>query len=314
MRARRWAAWSGVALLLAFTVVLVGWRVAGGSWVRVETPSMGTAAPVGTLLWVKPVAADLLRVGDLVTFRPPGSQGVTYSHEIRTVHPDGTFSTQGRLTAPDPWRITAHDIVGKALLRMPGAGWLVLVSPILGLGGLLVWLVTSRLHDRDLRLPVVVVGASVVLAVALLVHQPLTRAERISFVPDDAGARATYVSTGLLPVQLSAPGAETVVLTDGEVGSVLARRGTDVAAGQQFTVVIRPAVPWSWWVVLAGCCFVPAIVGSLGRRRRRLKALSARSASLPHHRTQRVRSDDVPRPTLPRSGRNLARHRALPGT
>lgn len=255
--------------MLAVTVVLVGWRVAGGSWVRVQTASMGTVAPVGTLLWIEPVPADSLRPGDLVTFRPPGAGDQTYSHEIRTVHPDGTFTTQGRITAPDPWRISADDVVGRAVLRMPGVGWLVLAAPVLVLGGLVVFLGARRLRDRELRLPVAVVGSAAVLVAALLVHQPLTRAERISFVPDGNGARATYVSTGLLPVELSAPGADPVVLADGEVGSVISRQGTAVPTGEQFTVTVRPAVPTSWWAVLTACCFLPALTGALARRLRR---------------------------------------------
>jgi len=68
-------------------------------------------------------------------------------------------------------------------------------------------------------------------------------------------------------VRLSAPGAEPVVLADGEVGSVLARHGTDLPAGERFTVSVRPAVPTPWWIVLAGCCFLPALAGTLARRR-----------------------------------------------
>ncbi|MFL6154534.1 MAG: S26 family signal peptidase, partial [Marmoricola sp.] len=131
---RRIAAWAGVVVLLAFTAGLAGWRISGGSWVRVETPSMGTRAPVGTLLWIKPVAFDSLRPGDLITFTPPGTHGVTYSHEVKKVFPDGTLSTQGRITAPDPWRIGPHDIVGKAVMRWRGVGWLVLAAPVLVIG------------------------------------------------------------------------------------------------------------------------------------------------------------------------------------
>lgn len=263
---RKRAAWLGVGVLVALTVVLAGWRINGGSWVRVETPSMGTAAPVGTLLWIKPVAFSSLQPGDLITFTPPGAHGVTYSHEIRAVHPDGTLATQGRITAPDPWRIGPDDVVGKAVLRWPGVGWLVLAAPILVLGGGVIAFVVGRVRQRDARLPVAVIGGSLVIVVALLVHRPLTGAERISFVPDGTGARATYVSTGLLPVRLAARGAEPVVLEDGEVGSVIARRSTDLGAGHQFTVSVRPALPFGWWLVLVGCCFVPAI-GSIGTRK-----------------------------------------------
>jgi len=265
---RRIAAWAGVAVLLALTVVLAGWRMQGGRWVRVETPSMGTHAPVGTLLWIKAVPADSLHPGDLITFTPPGSKGVTYSHEIKRIYPDGTMSTQGRITAVDPWRIRASDVVGKTVMRWPGVGWMVLAAPVLLLGAALVATVTARLRNRDARLPVAVIGGSLVIVVALVVYHPLTGADRLSFVPDGSGARATYVSTGVLPVRLSAEGAESVVLSDGEVGSVLTEHATGVEAGKQFTVSVRPAVPWGLWVGLIVCCFVPGIAGTLRRQRK----------------------------------------------
>jgi hypothetical protein len=264
---RRVAAWAGVAVLLAFTAALVGWRISGGTWVRVETPSMGTRAPVGTLLWVKPVSFESLRPGDLITFTPPRAHGVTYSHEVKKVYPDGTLSTQGRITAPDPWRIGPQNVVGKTVMRWPGAGWLVLAAPVLVLGGVLVAFVVGRIRNRDARMPAAVIGASLVIVTALVVYRPLTGAERISFVPDRSGARATYVSTGLLPVRLAARGAKPVVLGDGEVGSVLAEHATGVSAGRQFTVSIRPAVPFGWWLGLIGCCFVPGVASAVARRR-----------------------------------------------
>lgn len=270
VRLSGWLPWCGVAVLVALTSVLAFWRLDGGTWVRVETPSMGTVAPVGTLLWVKPVAFESLRPGDLVTFRPPGSvgpRGITYSHEIRAINPDGTLSTQGRISAPDPWRISPEQVVGKTVLRMPGAGWLVLAAPILLLGGGLVLSVCTRLRDRELRLPVAVVGGALVIVAALVVHRPLTGAEQMAFVPDGDQARATYVATGLLPVRISAPGGESVVLRDGQVGAVVAPATDPDRSARRFTVSIGPAVPTTWWVVLVGLCFVPALTSSLRRRR-----------------------------------------------
>src|SRR5690348_5650315 len=109
---RRMLAWAGVLVLVTITVALVGWRVHGGRWVRVETPSMGTEAPVGTLLWVAPVDPSTLRSGDLITFRAPRN-GAIYSHLVETVHADGTLSTRGRISAVDPWRLPPEAVVGK---------------------------------------------------------------------------------------------------------------------------------------------------------------------------------------------------------
>lgn len=267
-RATRIASWAGVLVLVALVVGLGAWRLHGGHWVRVETASMGTEAPVGTLLWVAPAEFDRLRPGDLITFTPPGRGEATYSHLVRSVNADGTISTQGKVTAPDPWRIGPEDVVGKVVLRWPGVGWLVQAAPVLLAGAFVVWILVRRLRDRELRLPAAVIGAALVLTAALAVYRPLTRAEQLSFVPVDGGARATYISTGLLPLRLSAAGADDVVLRDGEVGTVTSTLPTDAQGdSERYAVSLHPAIPRTWWLVLVGCCFAPAAVRLLARRR-----------------------------------------------
>jgi len=155
---------------------------------------------------------------------------------------------------------------------------------VLLLGAALAATVTAKLKNPDARLPVAVVGGSLVIVVALVVYQPLTGADRLSFVPDGSGARATYVSTGVLPVRLSAEGADAVVLSDGEVGSVLTEHATGVEAGKQFTVSVRPAVPWGVWAGLIACCFVPGVAGSLRGRRRSAGTVQHRGNLLAQHR------------------------------
>lgn len=257
-RWRQVLAWVGVAFLVASTVVLLGWRVHGGRWVRVETASMGTTAPVGSLLWVAPVRFEDLHRGDLINFTPPGVHGTTYTHLIRAVNPDGTLSTQGKITAPDPWRLSRSDVVGKVVLRWKGVGWLVLAAPILLFGGLLVGTVATKLRDRDLRLPVAVVGGSLVVVVALVIYRPLTQADQLSFVPTGHGVRATYVSTGLLPVRIRASGGTQVVLRDGEVGSVRSTTPSHQGNRSRYAVAVAPALPRTLWILLIALCFLPA--------------------------------------------------------
>ena len=259
------------------TAVLLAWYAQGGRWVRVETPSMGTDAPVGTLLWVKPTPFEDLRAGDLITFHPPDRQdGPTYSHLVAEVHADGTISTRGRITDTDPWRIGPDDVVGRVALRWYGVGWLVLAAPVLGAGALLVTVVVRRLRERESRVAVAVLGTAVVLATAIGVYQPLTRAEQLAFTSADGGARATYVSTGLLPLRLTEPGGESVVLRNGEVGSVLATGPRSIGQGRRFEVSLRPEIPWAWWAVLVGACFVPALTTVRPRRTRAARPVLAR--------------------------------------
>lgn len=254
--------------VVGFLALCVAWRVDGGRWERVETPSMGTVAPVGTLLWVEPVAFDSLRPGDFITFRPPGTRGGTYSHRVLARGTDGTITTQGVLSAPDPWRLTADDVVGKVRMRWWGAGWLVRAAPLLLAAGLLVAVVV-RLARPRWRVPAAIVLTAVVLSIAVGWLRPLVNAEQLSFASaPGGGADAAYVGTGLLPVRLTAEGGASVVMHDGEVGRVYVERAD---GSGRLRVTLSPAVPWWWWAALVGLCFVPAILAGAGPRRPSLR-------------------------------------------
>lgn len=248
--------WSLLALLVAGTAAAGVWRAGGGHWERVETASMGTVAPVNSLLWVEPVDIGSLRVGDFVTFHPPGGDDVTYSHRVAAVNADGSIGTQGAITAPDPWRITQQDLVGEVRWTWPGVGWLVVAAPLLLGGGLVLALVAWLVRSPTWRTPVLVVGGAVLLCVAIVVHRPFLRAQELGFVETDGGARATYVSTGLAPVRLQAHRGAHVDLDDGEVGSVLI---THRDAAGRYGITLEPRVPLWWWVLLVLACFLPAL-------------------------------------------------------
>lgn len=251
------ASWVLLAVLVAFIVFCGVWRAQGGRWERVETPSMGTVAPVGTLLWIKPVDARRLRPGDFITFHPPGIRTVTYSHLVHAVHADGTFSTKGVIPAPDPWRLHPSDVVGEVRMRWWGVGWVVTAAPVLLVGGLVVLAVRAMVHDRW-RLPATIVLGSLVLTIAISWYRPLVNAQQLAFAADahGGGATATYVGTGLLPIRLEADHGEHVDLRDGEVGSVHVTQTDDRGRLQ---IGLSPAIPLWWWVGLVGLCFVPAL-------------------------------------------------------
>ena len=74
--------------------------------------------------------------------------------------------------------------------------------------------------------------------------------------PVDDGARATYVGTGLLPIRLKGHDGPSVVMRDGEVGTV---HVTKEDAQHRLRVDLKPAVPWWLWLVLILVCFLPAL-------------------------------------------------------
>jgi len=61
----------------------------------VTTPSMGPAAPVGTLILTRPVRIGDTRVGDIIAFHPPTEPRETFTHRVVTVDPDGGLRTRG---------------------------------------------------------------------------------------------------------------------------------------------------------------------------------------------------------------------------
>lgn len=252
----RAGSWALLAGMLGFVVFCGAWRLDGGRWARVQTPSMGTVAPVGTLLWTKPVPFDELTPGDFITFHPPGDQRTTYSHRVHRLNADGTLTTKGLIPAPDPWRLTAAEVIGEVQMRWWGIGWVVTAAPVLLAGGLLIALVW-RWARRSWRLPAAMVLASLTITTAIVWHQPLLGAQQLAFAPSPGGgADATYVGTGLTPIRVRAPGGDQRTLRAGEVGTVHLshpdRRG-------RYRVRLAPALPWWWWSAVLLVCLLPGL-------------------------------------------------------
>ena len=253
--------WAALALVIGFVAFCGWWRLSGGAWREVETPSMGQVAPVGSLLWVEPVQASSLKVGDFITFHPPGDPSQTYSHRVYRIDPQGIM-TKGVIPAPDPWHLTSRDVVGRVVTVWPGVGWIVRAAPVLLIGAIITALVV-RFSGSTWRLPAAVLLGSLTVTAAITWYRPFVNAEQLSFAPTSDGARASYVSTGLLPIRLSAadptqaglPGG-SAVMRDGQVGEVVVH----TADGHgRFAVKLSPAVPMWWWILLVGTCFTPAL-------------------------------------------------------
>jgi hypothetical protein len=257
----RAASWVLLAVLVSFIAFCAGWRVQGGRWERVETPSMGTVAPVGSLLWIKPVAFDSLEPGDFITFHPPGTAGVTYSHRVYKKYADGAISTKGVIPAPDPWRLHAADVVGEVRMTWWGIGWLVVAGPVLIIGGLIVAAIRSMLR-RSWRLPATILLGSLVVTIAITWYRPFINAQQLAFAQSahGGGADATYVGTGLLPIRLEAANGPYVDLSDGEVGTV---HVTSADPHGSLQIDLKPAIPLWWWIALVGVCFLPALYSLL---------------------------------------------------
>lgn len=253
-----------IAGISALLVVLAAglWLLNGGRWLVVDTPSMGTRAPVGSLIQVSPAGVDDVRLGDLVTVRPPGSAS-TWTHEVVEVNPDGSLRTAGRLTGPDPWQVDDGMLVGRVTMVVPGVGWLAKASPLLLGFGLMVWMGLRHVPLR-LRLPLGLLGSAAGMSVALFVYHPLQGADELTFHTESDGARGEWVNTGLLPLRVTTlPGGESQVVRTGEVAR-LTFSETDGAG--RFVVRMEPQVPWAVRAGIVVVWFVPAVIDTARRR------------------------------------------------
>ncbi len=247
--------------LLAALAGCLGWLASGGSWLVVQSPSMGTAAPVGTLLWVAPTEFGELRAGQLISFHPPTEPGVTYTHRIVQVNDDATVSTRGDLNGTlDPWRLRSGDVTGAVRARWWYAGWLVRALPALVPGGLLLWLVCRRLCAARWRLPVAIAGTGLLVSLALQLTRPLVRAQLISIGQVPGGARARFVDVGILPIRLTGNDGTHTTIGQGKLAELLISRP---GAGGRFTARVSAEVGWPWLLIAILVGFAPALYGLL---------------------------------------------------
>jgi signal peptidase len=86
--------------------------------------SMGSAVPRGSIAYEERVPVGALRVGDVITYMPPG-RAERVTHRIVAIAPGGALRTKGDANStPDPWTFTlpARE---QAVLRfhVPLAGY-----------------------------------------------------------------------------------------------------------------------------------------------------------------------------------------------
>jgi len=237
----------GLATLL-FTIVAAaaGWRYFGGHWFIVETPSMGEAAPVGTLIFTEHTTVAQLHVGDIVTYRPPLSTPETFTHRIISLSA-GSFRTKGDNNgAIDPWTLGNDNLIGRVVSRWWGFGWLVKALPLLLIGWVVVGLIGKLWINAKNRLAFNIFVGSIVFSAVGLIIKPYVRVQEVIAVPHGDGILATLVSTGLLPITVSS-NVDHLNLVAGQIGTVQANR---VLREIGYPLTVNVHLTWPWWIVL----------------------------------------------------------------
>ncbi|MGI3779710.1 MAG: signal peptidase I [Janthinobacterium lividum] len=250
-----------VALLLAVLLGLAGagaWRATGGRWAVVETASMGTAVPVGSLIVTRPVPLSLIEVGDIVTYRPPNLRSM-YTHRVVAVQDDGRLRVQGDANAtPDPWPVSQNMLVGQVVGHWRGLGWLLRALPTVLLGFVVLLGVTHLYVALRWRSSVRVVGTCLVLGAATLLLRPFVHPVLVATTIDTDGTtiRATVASTGMLPTRVTGAPGQHVDLLSGQIGSVVVQPS---GAGDPM-MINGTAHLTGWWLVVMGLvCALPLL-------------------------------------------------------
>lgn len=125
-RVTAWLVILGVFAVLAVAVVVP--RVAGGTPYTVLTGSMRPSYPPGTLVVVKPVDADEIEVGDVITFQRKSGESAVVTHRVTAVAVglDGKarFTTQGDDNqTPDKEPVEPVQVRGRLWYSIPFLGY-----------------------------------------------------------------------------------------------------------------------------------------------------------------------------------------------
>jgi signal peptidase I len=263
-RLRTAVSWTvAVALLGAAAIVVLLW-IQGGRWMMIESPSMGRALPVGTLVVTAPTAPAELRVGDVISFRPSGANVAMHTHRIVAIG-RGTVTTKGDINGASDSAVPVSRVVGRVVWHASGLGWIITALPVLAVGTAIV-LVATRLWLRPpLRVAARLAGIPIVVAIASLVYHPFIGVATLASQAVGAALRVSVVSTGLLPSRVMQQDGPHVDLVAGQVGSLYLR--SHLESGR-IPLVVFPHLSIGWWLGILAVCCLP-LVAALPRIARR---------------------------------------------
>lgn len=256
IRRRTIVMWSATVLITALVAVTLLFQAAGGRWFVVQTPSMGTTAPVGTLLLTTPVLLEDVQVGDVVSFHPSTTPDETYTHRVIAVDADG-LTTRGDINgATDPWKTDQAHLIGEATTILPGFGWLAKGLPLFLAGLVIVTILTRLIASPTHRASMRMLGASLVATLVVFVLRPFVALVVLEAVTRGDDVKASIVNTGLLPIRVAAEGGTSTTLAAGQVGSITTPTGEN---GQFHTISTTLDLPLWGWILFFGLCAVPLL-------------------------------------------------------
>lgn len=238
---------ASVLLVVGVFVALFG---TGYRFFVVETPSMATTAPVGTLVVVHPRAS--YAIGDIISFQARNGTKI-YTHRIVDQTAQG-WSTKGDLNgAIDPLPVTEDQIVGAVEAKVRYIGFFVKGLPWIFLGFVVVYIVTLLPRiPKSWRWQIRLIGWSLVLSLVALWIRPWVNLVMTGYVPAEVGVDMHLVNTGIFPVDV--------------LGTVL-QSGQDAVVNQtimdpdgKYHVTPTLALTFGWFLAMLAICITPMVV------------------------------------------------------
>lgn len=268
-------------LVTIFVVASVGWRFTGGSLFTISTPSMCPDLCVGTLVLDQPVHGPV-RVGEVVTFHPPGMTTV-YTHRVVKVLAGGSFKTAGdALGTVDPWTVPPNNVIGHVVFNVRGLGWLWRSLPWMA-AALACMIIARRSIPLRYRKQGDLMFTTLLVVAPILVMRPLIHAAVIAWHVSHGSVVMTVVNDGLLPAQFRVTGAATVShVAPGQIVTIVA------AGGANRFVSLRQLASFSTWqwamVALVVLLSMLGLVVRLSWNRLHPRRLESVPAMTPPHR------------------------------
>jgi signal peptidase len=114
-----------IALLSPILICVVAPFFVGGFFSVIMSGSMEPAIPVGSIVVVKRVNPEDVKVGDVIAFETGESR--TMHRVVEKVVENGSFHFRTKGDAnedPDPWIVKPEDVSGALLLTIPYYGYL----------------------------------------------------------------------------------------------------------------------------------------------------------------------------------------------
>lgn len=269
---RRWPVLCVTTALVTLTIVWASWLISGGGLFFVGSPSMGTAAPVGSLVVTQPLGASAkLHVGQIIVFEPHPGRSLTYVHRVYELLPRDRYLTKGDLNqGPDPWVLTRGDVIGTVNLIVPAIGWIYKCATWLFLGTAVLVAVSVFVARRQ-RLWILACGPVVLLVVPLLKYRPFIGGYLYGSGRRGRLLAAKVVDTGILPVHFTPHAGHAVHAVPGQEVLV---SGVTPSHTSSLNIKISAALPWWGWAIACAVCLSPLMVvlarDHLVRRRERL--------------------------------------------